>query len=308
VSWLGFTIALTLVGGIALIVRQYMPKRDPSRGETGDYRVAATVLAALCGLGFVILTLVSSIYIIDPGHVGIVKTFGTLTDVKTNGAVLVPPWATVDDVSVQVKRAEFNHITGFSAETQDVFVDATLNLSVSPKAIRQLYTTVGPNWYDVIVPSRVQQTIKEETVKFSTVQEAPHRAQISQDVQAALARQFAAFSIDVQGFQVNNIDFDQAFKVAIRNKQIATQRALAAKNNVQTAKYEAEQRVAAAQGDARATVARAAGQAEANRKLAKSLTKELIEFTAIQKLNPNVSTIVVPAGLSAILPSSIFGK
>lgn len=307
-TWLALTIVFGLAGGIALMIRPHLPVGDRTTGETGDARMVATAVPLVCALGFVILTFVSSIYIIDPGHVGIVKVFGTLTDVKTNGAVIVPPWASVDDVSVQVKRAEFDHITAFSAETQDVFVTATLNLSVSPKAIRQLYTTVGPGWYDTIVPSRVQQTIKEETVKFSTVEEAPHRAQISQDVKAALADQFAKFSIDVQGFQVVNLAFDAAFTSAIRDKQIATQRALAAKNNIATAQAEAAQRVAAAEGDAKATVARAAGQAKANRLLSSSLTPALIQFTAVQKLAGNIRTIILPSGSNFLLPNLTGGK
>jgi len=59
-------------------------------------------------------------------------------------------------------------------------------------------------------------------------------------------------------------------------------------------KAEADQRVAAAKGEAEANVTRARGEAQANRLRRQSLTRELIQWEAIQKLNPNVSIIVCP--------------
>jgi hypothetical protein len=42
-----------------------------------------------------------------------------------------------------------------------VFVKATVNYSVSPSTIQNLYRTVGPNWFDTLVESRVLNFFKE---------------------------------------------------------------------------------------------------------------------------------------------------
>ena len=56
----------------------------------------------------------------------------------------------------------------------------------------------------------------------------------------------------------------------------------------------AQQKVEAAKGERDANVARAQGDAQANRLRQKSLTKMLVQWEAIQKLNPNVSVIICP--------------
>ena len=56
---------------------------------------------------------------------------------------------------------------------------------------------------------------------------------------------------------------------------------------MQQAKFEAQSVIAKAQGEADANVKVAEGQAEANRKLNASLSANVLQYIAIQKLNPN---------------------
>jgi hypothetical protein len=51
-----------------------------------------------------------------------------------------------------------------------------------------------------------------------------------------------------------------------------------------------------AQGAADANRETAAGQADANRSINESLTDQLIRWQAVQKLNPNVSVMLIPEG------------
>ena len=82
----------------------------------------------------------------------------------------------------------------------------------------------------------------------------------------------------------------------MRNKVIAKQKAQQALNEVQQATYEAQKVLAAAQG-----------QARANLRLSQSLTPELIRYTLVQKLSPNITAIAIPS--NAILNTSdLFGK
>ena len=71
-------------------------------------------------------------------------------------------------------------------------------------------------------------------------------------------------------------------------------------------RIQAQQVVVTAQGAADANRETAAGQADANRSINESITDELIQWQAIQKLNPNVNVMVVPDDGNFIfsLPSS----
>jgi regulator of protease activity HflC (stomatin/prohibitin superfamily) len=265
-------------------------------------------------VGWVFLTIASSIYIVDAGHVGVIKTFGAIDGQVGDGPAFVPPWADVITVSTKAQRKEFDHLAAFSKETQDVFVDATLNLAVAPGEIQCLYRTVGSDWYEKLIPPRVLQTLKDETVKYSTVLVAPNRERIRRAVRERLQVQLAEFrirkgactvSIDVQDFLVRNIDFRPEFKQAIERKQIATQDAETAKNRVRQAQFEAQQKVEAAQGDAQSTLVKATAQARANTLVARSLTQQVIQYEYVQKIAPTVQTLVVPQGNGFILPTPV---
>lgn len=317
-GWLVGTILFGIAAGLAILVgRLAGPRRSASDpGGESLVRPVSYSLAGLMVVGWLALTIASSVYIIDAGHVGVVKTFGSINGQTGDGATVVAPWSDVISVSTKAQRKEFDHLNAFSRETQDVFVDATLNLAVAPDDVQCLYRTVGSDWYDKLIPPRVLQTLKDETVKYTTVQVAPHREAIRRAVKLRLQQQLSNFrirsgacsvAIDVQDFLLRNIDFNPEFKQAIERKQIATQDAQTAENKVAQAKAEADQQVAGAQGDARATLVKAEAQARANRLLAASVTPTLIQFQAVQKLAPNVTTILLPSGSNFLLPQSVLG-
>jgi regulator of protease activity HflC (stomatin/prohibitin superfamily) len=315
VGWLAGTIVFLILGGLAFIVgRSAAATRvEAERGLVGGrLKAGAYTVAGLMAVGWVILTIVSSIYIIDAGHVGVIKTFGEIDGQVGDGPAFVAPWSDVIEVSTRAQRKEFDALAAFSKETQDVFVDATLNLAVAPGEIQCLYRTVGGDWYDKLIPPRVLQTLKDETVKYSTVEVAPARETIRRNVRERLQTQLAEFriragecsiSIDVQDFLIRNIDFRPEFKQAIERKQIATQDAETARNRVRQSEFEAQQQVKKAEGEARATFVKAQAQARANRLLSQSLTPEVVRYAYVQKIAPTVQTILVPQSSDFILPS-----
>jgi len=92
--------------------------------------------------------------------------------------------------------------------------------------VQQLYRTVGLNFFNVLVESRVIQNFKDETVKYKSVEIAPNRESIRKAVRERLEKELSPFSIEVVDLLLDNIDFNPEFKKAIEDKQIATQRAL----------------------------------------------------------------------------------
>jgi len=77
----------------------------------------------------------------------------------------------------------------------------------------------------------------------------------------------------------------------------AGQRAIEAENKVRQSQAEAQQVIAKAEGDARSITLMAEAQAEANRRVAASLTSELVRWQAIQRWNgitPQVTGGAIP--------------
>jgi len=266
-------------------------------------RAAAIVLGVLwIGLA----TLVNSVHQVDAGHVGVVRTFGDITDQTGAGLVVTFPFQTLEEASVRVERYDITDVTAFSKETQDVFSEITVNYQVSPRAIQTLYKDVGSQYVDTLLRPRVINFFKETTVNYNAVDIAPNREEIRRTVRERLKRDLEPFSIDIVDLLIDNIDFRQEFKTAIEAKQVATQEALRQQQLIEAKKAEAQQKIETARGDAESVRIAAEAQAAANQLLAQSLTDDVIRFQALQKLADNVQIALIPSGAGIIIdPSSL---
>ncbi len=263
-----------------------------------------------------IVTFLLSFHQVPAGHVGVVYEFGGIVGQTGDGPQWVAPWRDVTNATVQVKSFAFTNNPGqvakdvtvlgggldsFSIETQDVFIDARLDIQVSPRDVQTLYRTVGRDYVNQLIPQRVAQAFKDVTVTYRTVDIAPNRDEIKEAVEERLDAELDQFSIDVVALLIENISFSEAFTQSIENKQIATQEAARAQELIAKAQNEALAEIARAEGVAGALVAEAEGKAEANRLITESINPLLIQWEAVQKLADNITIALLPAGEGIII-------
>ena len=180
---------------------------------------------------------------------------------------------------------------------------------MSPSEILRLYRTVGPDYVNKLIPGRIAQIFKDETVNYKAVDIAPNREVIRDHVEKQLTIELAPYSIDVKALLIENIAFDVAFETSIVEKQVAQQNALKEIELIQAEKAKADQKIEAARGEAGRLIEEARGQAEANRQISSSITPALIQFQYIQKLADNIKIMLVPNnGTLFIDPSTIMGE
>jgi regulator of protease activity HflC (stomatin/prohibitin superfamily) len=253
-----------------------------------------------------LLIITKPFVIVRAGEVGVIYSFGSIIGQVEEGFHLIAPWQFVTHTNIRVQRAVLDRLQSFSQETQDVFVRASLNFQVSPKAVQNLFRTVGPDYYHVLIEPRVAQNFKDETVKYRSVDIAPNRENIRQAVRAKLEKELSPYSIHIVDLLLDNVDFSQEFKRSIENKQIATQKALEEEQLVAAERFKAQQRVEAEKGEGEAKLARAEKEALANQKLAASLTPLLVQQSMIDKLSAKIQLMVVPQGQNFLmqLPAS----
>jgi regulator of protease activity HflC (stomatin/prohibitin superfamily) len=267
----------------------------------GRFNKPAAGVAAFAGVGavWVFVTLLMSFHTVGSGEVGVVYRFGKIVGQRDPGVQILPPWESLSKQSIKVQKYRFQKAEGqgaeiiaFSSETQDVYFDVTLNYSLDKNQVQTLFKTVGPKWFEVLVPPRVHNFFKEETVAYTADQIAPHREEIRQKVKARLSQDLAQYSITVNDLLIDNLDFSKQYKQAIEDKQAAKQAAQEAEAKVATATAQANQVIEKAKGDAEAVKIAADAQASANAELAASLTDALVQYTYIQKLGPDVRVII----------------
>ncbi len=308
-SWIVSMFIVAVVCGAVFAVGRITRGSARPDSPTADRGLLVMIAAGVLFVLWVGLhTAAASIRQVEAGHVGVVYQFGSIVGQKDEGLQFIAPWQTMRTASVQVQRAHFENIETFTKETQDVFIDATVNYSVSEKAVQNLYRTVGARWFDRLVEARVQNFFKEETVKYEAVDVAPNREPIRKAVLDRLAAELAPYSVTVQDLLITNIEFSPAFKSAIEQKQIATQDALREQERIKQREAEAQQAKAVAIGKADALREEARGQADANILLTASLSPELIQFQAVQKLAGNVQIALLPSGQGLIIDPTTFLK
>ncbi|MGH7773652.1 MAG: prohibitin family protein [Candidatus Binatia bacterium] len=304
-----YIVWMFILGLVALGLFAASKRSTEIRGYRGlevlpvskGFRVATFLVLGLIAA----MTLAASIHQMPAGHVGVVFEFGAIKDQIGEGLQFIAPWRNVRLANIQVQRHVFDKLAAFSEESQDVFVRASLNLRVSPQAIQELYRSVGPNYFTILVESRVIQNFKDETVKYKSVDIAPHREDIRKAVRQRLEKELSPFSIEVVDLLLDNIDFNRDFKKAIEDKQIATQKTLEEQQKVEAEKYKAQQAVEKAKGEGSAILFKAEKEAEANRKLAASITPELVRYAMVQKLSDKIEVMILPSGQNFILDSDI---
>jgi regulator of protease activity HflC (stomatin/prohibitin superfamily) len=299
-------VILTVVAVLLFTAKRTLPDIRDTRQSTILYlasflRPAGYLILALMALS----TFFASVHQVPAGHIGVVYEFGGIKGQIGEGLQFVAPWRDVLLANIQVQRRVFDKLNAFSEESQDVFVRASLNVRVSPQTIQQLYRTVGPNFFNVLVESRVIQNFKDETVKYKSVEIAPNRENIRKAVRERLERELSPFSIEVVDLLLDNIDFNPEFKKAIEDKQIATQRALEEQQKIEGEKHKAQQAIERAKGEGSAILFRAEKEAEANRKLAASLTPDLVRYAMVQKLSDKIQVMMLPSGQNFILDSDL---
>ena len=297
-GWFMLTGLMVLVAVLCFIVAWRMPSLRAwlYMGSIGVVLVWLVITTALC------------VHQIGAGHVGVVYQFGDIVGQRSAGLQLVFPWQGIRVESIQVQRYKFENLAAFSQETQDIFSSVTLNYSVSPEAIQALYRDVGPDWFTRLIEPRVHNYFKEATVRYKSVEMAPNRENLRLIVKDKLTEDLAQFSITVHDFLIDNVDFRPEFKQAIEAKMIATQDALREQERVAQIRNVAQQKIEEAKGEAESIKIKAQGQADANRLLAESLTAEVIQFAAVQKLGDKIQVVILPSGQGIIIDPSTFLK
>lgn len=319
--WIVIVVLTTIICGFLFVVGKNEKRVEDAYGDKKG-SVGKTLQWA-SALAFVIMlslsTGITSIHPVQAGQVGVVYQFGAIIGQRGEGLQGIAPWQdmTMWDIKIQRVRPETKCLgekipeclESFSSETQDVFIRATINLSVSPENVQKLARTVGSDYINKLVLPRLHQIAKDTTVRYKSVDIAPHREDIRASIRDRLKEELARYSIEVDDLLIDNMDFREPFKLAIEAKQNATQEALRQEALIAAKTAEAVQKAEEAKGNANKLRIEAEGQAAANRLVSESLTPALIQWQAVQKFAPDVKFVLLPSGQGIIIdPAALLGQ
>lgn len=254
-------------------------------GRSG--RRNAAVLTRLAALLFAAVLIVSaSIASVPTGHTGVVTTFGRVENYTLDSGIHTKaPWQVVVNMDNRVQKRTAD-LSCFSSDIQEVAMLYTINYQIKKSDAMTIYSTIGQDYYDTVIQPSIAESVKVVSARYTAEQLVAQRDDLAQRIEENLADKLIAYNIEVVSTSIENMDFTDAFTNAVEEKQVAQQNKLRAQTEAEQkvieAEAQAEVKKVAADAEAYEIQAKAAAEAEANRKIAESLTKNLIDYQYAQ--------------------------
>ena len=267
------------------------------------------ILIAIVVLALLVATTCTAT--VQTGYTGIVTTFGKVEDVTLEaGLHFKSPFQRIIPMDNREQKSTFN-TEAFSSDIQQVQITGSINYAINKKTAMNLFKEVGTDYFNKLVYPRMLEITKGVFSKYTAENLVANRQKLSESIREGLDNELDEYGINVISVSIENLDFTDAFTDAVEAKQVAAQKKLQAEieQNQMTMEpqqqaerkrinAEAEANVAKinADADAYALQVRSEAEAEANKKIAESLTENLIRFNEIKSWDGKLPTYMAGQG------------
>ena len=238
----------------------------------------------------VALIIMGGIFVqIGPGQRGVLMTFGAVHNgVLDPGLHLKLPFAqSVVRMDVQVQNSQAQE-TSASLDLQNVSTTVATNWHILPADAEWVYQHIGneSDLVDKIIRPAISNSVKAVTAHYNAEDLIIHRDAVRDEIQKEITAELQPYRVVVDSVNITDFHFSEEFAQAIERKQIAQQRALQARYELDQAKVLAQQRVVEAQA-----------QSQAQQLLQQTLTPEVIQQQAIAKWDGHLPAVVGDKGV-----------
>lgn len=257
----------------------------------GDYygftkeekRIVKGILIIIPIVIIVLIIFFGSFRTIKSGEVGIRVRFGKVISTQMDEGVnfKIPLIEKIVKMNIQVQKVDVSTESS-SKDLQLVNMQLAVNYRVDGNKATELYKNVGTKYAEVILQPAIQESIKAVTSKYTAEELITKRNEVSVECMKELDAKVNKYGIVIDNFNITNFNFSAEFNKAIEEKQIAEQKVLTAKQQLEKSKVEAEQKVV-----------EATAEKKANELKQQSLTDNVIKEKFIDKWNgelPKVSS------------------
>lgn len=248
-------------------------KEIPATNHRGAYtelrplRLVTDVIIAITAL--IILTAFWPFKSVPTGTRGVITQFGAIRGIEQEGFVFVPPWQSLVLFNIRAEEATIDGAEGSTSDTQPVKVSMTVRYSIDTKKVAEVYEKYSHDGnLDSYIKTATQEVFKAVTAKYNAPDLVGKRAQVSQDINTALAKKVEIYGASIINIDMRNFSFSPDYMAAINQKVTQDQLRLVAENKLLTVAAEQKQKVAIAEAEANAAKAKADGEAYANLKVA----------------------------------------
>ena len=252
----------------------------------GDFDYKKILVGLAIFLAFFIV-LSNSFTTIKSGEVGIRTRFGKVINKNTKEGVnfQIPFIEKIEKLNVKVQKIEVKTASS-SKDLQEVEMSLAVNYRINYDSAKELYKTVGTNYTNVVLEPAIEESIKAVTSKYTAEELITQRSEVSNNCMEELKKKVEKYGLVVNDFNITNFNFSIEFNRAIEEKQVAEQKVLTAKQELERERIEAEKKIVAAEAEKKA-----------NELKQKNLTDNIIKEKFIEKWNGELPKVVGSNGI-----------
>ena len=297
--------------------------------KDGDIRGGRIIATAIAGVAAILL-IGGSIARVPIGSIGVKTNMAQVTGrTYSSGWYFKIPFAEhMIDMSIQQQTVEYPTIQGELSGKELINMTLKMTYSLNGDKAAYVYENYGENYIATLMPQEeVFDVVKGIVATYDIEDVRTNRAAIMQQAADGLRERFGSRGITITSLSLANYDFgeleaaiDAEVKAKQERKTVAEQNQLAiekAENEKKVAEIEAEKAAEVkrtqaqadadaakikAQGEADAIKIKGEAEAEANKKLADSLTSELIKAKEIEQWNGSKATVILGEQTQPIVP------
>lgn len=217
---------------------------------------------------------------IKSGEVGLKVRFGKIVDTSLDEGLnfKMPILEKIVKVNIKVQKAELTTESS-SKDLQAITTKLAVNYRVMANKAVSLYKTVGNHYEETILIPAIQESIKAVMSQYTAEQTITLRNEVSDKCLEEIQQKVEKYGINIDEFNIIDLDFSASYSQAIEEKQVAEQKVLTAQQELEKAKIEAEKKVVEAEATNKA-----------NQLLKQNVTEEVLTKQFIEKWNGQLPT------------------
>lgn len=272
-------------------------------------KIIAIVSAALV----VVVLLCASITFIPTGYTGVRVTFGQVNQTPCDAGLnfKVPFVQSIKKVNNKMQDTTISdQIWAETTERTAVYFEGvTVTYSISGSKSAWIYSNVTDykNLINLGLVSSAVKSVAKQSPVVSVTDRAKTEPAVREALQASIDGKFGEDVITIHKVVIANIDFEADYQAAVASKQKAQlayeEQQIANQKAVEKAEADAQVKIKEAEGKAQAQKIAAEAEAEANKKIAQSLTEEVLANKFYDKWDGKLPKVSGSTGI--ILPDSI---
>lgn len=208
---------------------------------------------------FIVMPFIFTLFqTVDSGEKGVRTTFGKVSETALEEGLhlKIPGIQEIHVFSIRTQKKRFS-TKGFSKDVQEVEVLGTLNYTVNPDKIVEIYKRYGKEYEKIVIEPVLFGVLKNELGQWEAAKLVEGREVSERAIEDKLREELAPNDILVSRFTLEDIGFSNEFEAAIERKVVESQNALAQKHVTAQEEEKARQAIIRAQAETQAIKLRA---------------------------------------------------